>query len=58
MSDDLSKRGPADRDRINLKETWEVNWWCEHLGVTPQQLRGAVAKVGVMARDVRESLGK
>lgn len=58
MADDLSKRGPADRTRINVNESWEVKWWCQHLGVTEQQLRDAVKKVGVMVTDVRRHLGK
>lgn len=58
MPDDLSKRGPADRSRINVNEQWEVEWWCGQLGVTPQQLRDAVKKVGVMVNDVKRHLGK
>lgn len=42
MPDDLSKRGPADRTRVNVNEAWEVRWWCQHLGVTEAQLRDAV----------------
>lgn len=58
MPDDLSNRGPADRSRINVNEPWEVEWWCKQLGVTPEQLREAVRKVGVMVSDVRRHLGK
>lgn len=32
MADDLNKRGPADRARINVNEAWEVEWWCKQLG--------------------------
>ncbi len=58
MADDLNKRGPADRARINVNESWEVEWWCKHLGVTPQQLHGAVKHAGVMVKDVKRHLGK
>jgi hypothetical protein len=58
MNDDLDKRGPSDRDRINVNETWEVTWWCRKFGVTEAQLRAAVKAVGVMARDVARYLGK
>jgi hypothetical protein len=58
MTDDLKKRGPADRTRINVNESWEVDWWCEELECTPQQLRAAVRAVGVLVDDVRRYLGK
>lgn len=58
MADDPSKRGPADRSRINVHESHEVQYWTKELGVTEQQLKVAVAKVGVMATNVRRELGK
>jgi hypothetical protein len=56
--DDRSKRGPADRARINVNEDYELRYWCEALDLTPEQLRIAVAKVGVMAEDVRRLVGR
>jgi hypothetical protein len=56
--DDRRKRGPQDRARINVHESWEVDYWCKRLGVTPAQLRQAVKKAGPMAKDVRRELGK
>lgn len=58
MSDDLKKRGPADRSRINIHEKWEVEYWTKELGCTEAQLRAAVAKVGVMTSAVRLELHK
>ena len=58
MSDDLKKRGPADRNKVNVNEAWELSYWSAHFGVTQQALKAAVAKVGVMANDVRKYLGK
>jgi len=58
MADDLSKRGPADRSRVNIHEPWEVRWWCHEFACSEQQLRDAVREVGVMAADVRRKLGK
>ena len=57
MPDDLSKRGPADRSRINVHEAWELRWWSQHLGVTEQQLRDAVKVVGPKVSDVKRHLG-
>jgi hypothetical protein len=56
--DDRRKRGPQDRARVNVNERWEVDYWCDRLGVTPAQLRQAVKKAGPMAKDVRRQLGK
>lgn len=58
MADDLSKRGPADRNRINVNEKWELDWWTKEFKCSDAQLREAVRKVGVMATDVRRHLGK
>ncbi|CAB3833872.1 MULTISPECIES: DUF3606 domain-containing protein [Achromobacter] len=58
MSDDLSKRGPQDRSRINVNEAHELRYWTQALGVTEAQLREAVKAVGPSATAVREHLGK
>lgn len=58
MADDLNKRGPQDRTRINVNEAWEVRWWCSEIGCTEAELRNAVSMVGVMANNVRTYLGK
>ena len=59
MSDDKSKTGKADRDRINVNEDYERRDWAKKFGVSEDALRKAVAKVGVMAADVeRELKGK
>lgn len=56
MADDKSKRGKADRDRINLNEDYEKEYWKKALGVSGQQLAAAVRKVGPMAKNVRAYL--
>ncbi len=58
MADDLNNRGPADRARINIHESWEVKWWCKELGVTPEKLKELVQRHGVSAANVRAALGK
>jgi len=39
-------------------EPQEVSWWVDALSVTEEELRVAVAEVGVEAKDVRIMLGK
>ncbi|HEX7446057.1 MAG TPA: DUF3606 domain-containing protein [Pirellulales bacterium] len=56
MSDDRSKRGPRDAQRISIDEDYEVRYWTEKLGCSREQLEKTVAKVGVMADDVRRAI--
>jgi hypothetical protein len=58
MSDDKSVRGPADAQRINVNEDYEVQYWTTELEITEEKLRETVKRVGVMAGDVRKALGK
>ena len=46
MSDDPKKRGRQDRSRINTSEDYEVRYWSKKFGVSPDQLKAAVKKVG------------
>lgn len=56
MSDNLQDRGPADRARVNVNEAHEVRYWTQRFNCTTEQLRAAVAKVGVMADAVEREL--
>lgn len=58
MSDDKGKAGKPDRDRINVHEPYELRDWAKHFGVSEQAIKDAVAKVGVMVKDVAKELGK
>ena len=56
MADNPQKRGPQDRNKINLNEEYEVQYWSKKFGVTPEQLREAVAKVGTSVAAVETEL--
>ena len=58
LSDYLTRPGSQDRSRIDITEPQEVSWWVDALSVTEEELRVAVAKVGVDAKDVQTLLGK
>jgi hypothetical protein len=58
MADDKNQRGPADRTRINVSEDYELRYWSEKFGVSHDELKAAVKKVGVMASDVEQALKK
>jgi hypothetical protein len=57
MSDDRSKT-VADRKRINIHEDHELRSWSKKFGVSPNELKRAMSKVGVMADDVARELRK
>ena len=57
MSDDTSKRGGQDRQRISLSQDYEVRDWAKKFGVTEAALRTAVERVGDRAEDVERELG-
>ena len=56
MPDDKTKRGPQDRAKINVQEKYEMDYWSRKFGVTPDQLRNAVEKVGPSAAAVEREL--
>ena len=56
MSDDKTKRGSQDRTRINLDEKYEVAYWTQKLGVSEEELRAAVERVGNSSARVEEEL--
>ena len=57
MGDDLLDKGQRDRSHIALGQSHEVQYWTKHLGVSKEQLRRAIDKVGNSAAAVRKELG-
>ncbi|RYD98985.1 MAG: DUF3606 domain-containing protein [Sphingobacteriales bacterium] len=56
MSDDLNKKGSQDSSRINTNEPHEVSYWASKFGVTKQELKRAIDKVGSSAASVEKEL--
>jgi hypothetical protein len=56
MVDDLSKKGSQDRSRINTHENYELRYWSEKFGVSEDELKAAVKKVGNSAEAVEREL--
>lgn len=56
MADDLKNTGARDDARINIEQDHEVRYWSEKFGVSRDELKSAVAKVGPVAERVREHL--
>jgi hypothetical protein len=56
MSDDRSKVGSPDRERINTHEDYELKYWSKKFGVSEDKLKAAVAAVGPVATKVEAHL--
>jgi hypothetical protein len=46
MADDKTKKDARDRNQVASGERYEVGYIAKELGVTEQQVRAAIAKVG------------
>mgnify|MGYP006202929577 CR=1 FL=1 len=44
--------------RINVKESWDVNFWCDELNFRADDLKEIVRQVGPNVHDVRLHLTK
>jgi len=58
MSDNLNIRKPQDPTKVNVNQSWEVEYWCQKWNISSTKLREAVGKVGVMVKDIERYLGK
>jgi hypothetical protein len=58
MADNKLNRGEPDRSKINMNEDYEVRYWTKHLGISREDLKRAVDKVGDSAAAVRKELGR
>jgi hypothetical protein len=56
--DDKSKTGKADDSRINVNESYELQYWSEKLNVTREELKQAVETAGPLVKDVMNYLSK
>jgi len=54
--DDLKKKSPQDRSKINMHKPYEVKYWTKELGVDKEQLQKLIDKVGNSAAAVRKEL--
>jgi hypothetical protein len=57
MADDKTKIAEDGR-RIDVQQDYELRYWSGKFGVSEDQLKAVVQKVGTMADDVARELGK
>lgn len=58
MSDNLKRKAPEDPKKININQTWELDFWAKKFGVLTSEIISAVKAVGVYVVDVKKYLGK
>lgn len=56
--DNRNNVGSPDRDRINIHENYEVEYWTKTLGISAEDLRKAVEAAGTSADAVRKHIKK
>jgi hypothetical protein len=57
MADDPTKTA-QDRQRINVHQDYEIEYWTKELGVSKERLQQLVNEHGDRADDVRRALAK
>jgi hypothetical protein len=57
MSDNLKGSGGQDRSRIDVSQEWELRYWTDKFGITPEDLKQAVRQVGDRVEDVERKIG-
>jgi hypothetical protein len=53
-----SNEQAADRLKIDVRDAWELRWWCRKFGCTETQLRAAIDAIGAIAGNVRKYLAR
>ena len=56
--DNTQNTGSPDRDRINVNEDYELQYWSEKFGVSRDELKAAVEAAGTSAKAVQDYLNK
>ena len=51
MADNSKERVPADLAAVNLREAWEVAYWCQKFGRTQLELELAIKETGSVIVD-------
>ncbi len=58
MADDKSKRGTPDRSKVSGKESYEVKYESNKLGVTPKKIQDAIKSVGNSRQKIEDKFKK
>lgn len=56
--DNKQKKGSPDKDKINVNESYELEYWSKKFKVTPDELKKAVKAAGTSVTEVEKLLDK
>jgi hypothetical protein len=54
MNDERETLSPSEKERIDVKDAWQVLWWCRSLNITKTQLEIAIEAVGDEPDNIRQ----
>ena len=52
------RNAKSEEKLINIKEAWDLNYWCDELNLKAEELKEIVKEVGPKPLDVRMFLAK
>lgn len=58
MTDEKRKNRTSNERIINVKESWDINFWCDELNLKAEELRDIIKQVGPSLHDVRLFIAK
>lgn len=58
MPDDLTRRQPEDPNKININQSWEIEYWSKELRIPSKKLIELVEKVGPLVENVKAELAR
>ena len=53
-----TKDQAVDRLKIDVRDAWELRWWCRQFGCSEAQLKAAIDTIGAIAGNVRKYLAR
>jgi hypothetical protein len=53
---EIRTTGPRDRVTINMNEGYDVRYWSTQFGLSAEQLKEIVGRVGAKTEDVRKAV--
>jgi Protein of unknown function (DUF3606) len=56
MADDPKETHPQDAQRVNVNQAYELRYWSQKFGVSPEQLKKVVGRVGPTADGVERAI--
>ncbi len=58
MTDSFMQPAKSTEAKINIKEAFDVHFWCEELSLKKEELLEIISQVGPLVHDVRLHIAK